>query len=416
MSAKEFTYIDLFCGIGGFHQAMSSLGGKCVFACDIDEDCRRVYEKNYGLKPYGDITQIDERLVPSHDVLCGGFPCQSFSKAGHRLGFDDQTRGTLFFDIARIAAYHKPKFIILENVRNLASHDEGRTWEVIRNTLTSIGYLVSQEPIIFSPHYMGIPHHRERVYIVGVREDLGIDAPSTLGRYEVDEGSLKKAARMILDDDANIENLDDYKISAEIESVLNLWDEFIKNVRCYDRGLVSLPPFPIWSEYLRSRTTNDEKTIMSFPEWKKRIVEKNFRLYESNKEFIDGWFERAKSTPSFYGAKAKLEWQAGGLKDDEQPSIWDNMIQFRPSGVRVKRATYYPALVAMNQTSIIGPRKRKLTPRECARLQSFPESFILDENDAKAYKQLGNAVNVEVVKLIADFLFNNYFMGGCANW
>ena len=171
MSAERFTYIDLFCGIGGFHQAMSHFGGKCVFACDIDEDCRKVYEENYGLKPHGDITQIDEKDIPEHDVLCAGFPCQSFSKAGHRLGFEDKTRGTLFFDIARIVSFHKPKFIILENVKNLASHDKGKTWETIRETLTSLGYVVNQEPTIFSPHYMGIPQHRERVYILCVRKD-----------------------------------------------------------------------------------------------------------------------------------------------------------------------------------------------------------------------------------------------------
>ena len=117
----NFTFIDLFCGIGGFHQAMMSLGGKCVFASDIDEDCRKTYEANYGLKPVGDITKIDAKDIPAHDVLCAGFPCQAFSKAGKRLGFEDETKGTLFFDICRILDYHKPKYALLENVRNLAS-------------------------------------------------------------------------------------------------------------------------------------------------------------------------------------------------------------------------------------------------------------------------------------------------------
>ena len=169
---NSFNYIDLFCGIGGFHQAMESLGGKCVFACDIDEDCRKTYKANYGLEPAGDITKIDAKDIPAHDVLCGGFPCQAFSKAGKRLGFEDPTKGTLFFDLLRIMKYHKPKYALLENVRNLASHDNGNTWQVIHDSLKDIGYNLVDKPVIFSPHYMGIPQHRERVYIMCVRADI----------------------------------------------------------------------------------------------------------------------------------------------------------------------------------------------------------------------------------------------------
>ena len=167
---KSFKYIDLFCGIGGFHQAMQSLGGKCVFASDIDEDCRKTYEANYGIKPTGDITKIEACDIPAHDVLCAGFPCQAFSKAGKRLGFDDETKGTLFFDICRILEFHKPKYALLENVRNLASHDKGNTWRVIHDKLVSLGYNLLPEPVIFSPHYVGIPQHRERVYIMCVKK------------------------------------------------------------------------------------------------------------------------------------------------------------------------------------------------------------------------------------------------------
>ena len=170
---NSFKYIDLFCGIGGFHQAMKSLGGECVFASDIDEDCRKTYKANYGIEPVGDITAIDAKDIPAHDVLCGGFPCQAFSKAGKRLGFEDPTKGTLFFDILRIMKYHKPKYALLENVRNLASHDNGNTWKVIHSSLKEIGYNLLEEPVIFSPHYLGIPQHRERVYIMCVRKDIG---------------------------------------------------------------------------------------------------------------------------------------------------------------------------------------------------------------------------------------------------
>jgi C-5 cytosine-specific DNA methylase len=122
-------FIDLFCGIGGFHQALVNLGCECVFACDIDESCREVYRKNYGIKPKGDIRKIDVNSIPKFDVLCAGFPCNTFSKAGLQKGFGD-ARGNLFFNICEIARVHKPRYMILENVRNLANHDKGNTWRL----------------------------------------------------------------------------------------------------------------------------------------------------------------------------------------------------------------------------------------------------------------------------------------------
>ena len=145
---KKFKFIDLFCGIGGFHQAMVDLGGECVYASDIDSDCRKTYERNYGIKPDGDITKVEAVDIPEHDVLCGGFPCQAFSKAGKRLGFADETKGILFFDICRILKHHMPKYALLENVRNLASHDGGNTWRVIHDTLDELGYNVIDEPVV----------------------------------------------------------------------------------------------------------------------------------------------------------------------------------------------------------------------------------------------------------------------------
>ena len=114
----KFKFVDLLCGIGGFHQAMASLGGECVFACDIDESCRDTYFMNYGIMPKGDIAKVASSEIPSHDFLCAGFPCQPFSKAGNRMGFKDSIKGTPFLDILRILAYHQPKYALLENVRN----------------------------------------------------------------------------------------------------------------------------------------------------------------------------------------------------------------------------------------------------------------------------------------------------------
>jgi DNA (cytosine-5)-methyltransferase 1 len=149
--SEKLRFIDLFCGIGGFHVAMKSLGAECVFASDIDANCRETYFQNHGLMPAGDITKVAADDIPAFDVLCGGFPCQAFSIAGNKLGMQE-TRGTLFFEIARIAQHHKPRWMILENVKNLAGHDGGRTWSVIHKTLDEMGYSVDPRPLIFSPH------------------------------------------------------------------------------------------------------------------------------------------------------------------------------------------------------------------------------------------------------------------------
>lgn len=391
---KQFKYIDLFCGIGGFHQAMESLGGKCVFASDIDEDCRKTYKANYGIMPAGDITKIEAKDIPTHDVLCAGFPCQTFSKAGKRLGFEDETKGTLFFDICRIMEYHKPQYALLENVRNLASHDHGNTWKVIHDRLVKSGYNLLPEPVIFSPHYIGIPQHRERVFIMCVRKDIGHVPPFKFTKEQMIPCSIDS----ILQDDKEIANIEEYRISSDMVELINLWNEFIQRIKI-DR----LPGFPVWSDRLCDLDPNED--LLQYPSWKKNFILKNNELYVNNRSFIDDWLMRAKQNPLFFGAKAKLEWQAGQTK---HPNIWNQIFQLRPSGIRVKVNTYFPALVAIVQTSIIGSRKRFLTPRECARLQSFPENFLPDIKQQQAYKQLGNAVNVDLVKYFAQYMFGEF--------
>lgn len=390
---KNFTFIDLFCGIGGFHQAMESLGGKCVFASDIDEDCRKTYEANYNIKPEGDITKIEASEIPPHDVLCAGFPCQAFSKAGKRLGFEDETKGTLFFDICRILEYHKPKFALLENVRNLASHDKGNTWRVIHDSLDALGYDLLPEPVIFSPHYVGIPQHRERVYIMCVRKGMGRISPFTFDKRNAKPCSIDS----ILQNDDEIQNLQDYRISPDMEELIDLWNEFLQNI-IVDK----LPGFPIWSDRLCD--LDPHENLMQYPVWKQNFIRKNNELYVNNRSFIDKWLLRAKRNPLFFGAKAKLEWQAG---QTNHPNIWNQIFQLRPSGIRVKVNTYFPALVAIVQTSIIGSRRRFLTPRECARLQSFPDTFEPDIKQAQAYKQFGNSVNVDLVRYFAMHMFGS---------
>ena len=180
----KFTFIDLFAGIGGFRYALQDLGGKCVFTSEWDVAAQRTYEANFGDKPHGDITKIDEKTVPDHDVLCAGFPCQAFSIAGKRKGFDE-TRGTLFFDVARIICEKRPRAVFLENVKGLVNHDKGRTLATILRVLREdLGYAVPEPRIVNARHH-GVPQNRERILIVGFRDAAsaaGFSYPKSSGR------------------------------------------------------------------------------------------------------------------------------------------------------------------------------------------------------------------------------------------
>ena len=166
---KQFKFIDLFSGIGGFRIALESLGGKCVYSSEIDEYAIRTYKKNFNDIPNGDITKVDEKKIPDHDVLCAGFPCQPFSIGGYRKGFED-TRGTLFFDVARIIKEKQPKIVFLENVSGITSHDKGNTLKVIKRTLKDLGYKC-HDKVMNAMHY-GVPQNRNRWYCVAIRNDI----------------------------------------------------------------------------------------------------------------------------------------------------------------------------------------------------------------------------------------------------
>ena len=386
---KKFKFIDLFSGIGGFHQAMENLGGECVFASDIDKYAIETYKDNYGIDSDINVRDIKEEDIPKHDVLCAGFPCQTFSKAGKRMGFQDETKGTLFFEIERILKYHKTKYIILENVRNLVSHDHGNTWKTIYTHLKKLGYRLTPRPLILSPHQLGVPQLRERVVILGI-----YDPKNRNKDLAFNFNSLKKLKTK---EDNNIYDIiekgkveEKYYITEREKYILTAWDNFYKGIKENVLG------FPVWFEYFKKKPTDD------MPNWKKEFIEKNNKLYKNNKEFIDKWSKEYNNLKNFTPTQRKFEWQAG----DSIESLWDGLIQFRPSGIRVKKPTCFPALVALVQIPIIGRYQRRLTVREAARLQSFPDTFKPNNSDQQAYKQFGNAVNVKVIQLAAEELFN----------
>ena len=394
-----FTFVDLFAGIGGFHLALAAIGGKCVLASEIDSHSRSVYSNAFPETPLaGDIRALtsDARAIPGHDLLAAGFPCQPFSKSGTQLGLRDRARGTLFFEIMEVVRAKRPRFVLLENVRNIAGPRHRETWLTVVESLREEGYGVADAPVVFSPHLLppaldGAPQVRERVFVLAERDTASPPEPlvttSAVDGWSPDRWNIHD----YLDDDTSISGLDRYKLRPQEQLWLDAWQDFLEHLA------PPLPGFPIWVDAFKVRVKIDGDV----PLWKANFLVKNSALYRANREWIDRWSERH-LVRSFPPSRRKFEWQARA----SEPDISKLVIHLRPSGIRVKPPTYLPALVAITQTSVIGSRGRRITPREAARLQSFPESFKLHEVDAIAYRQLGNAVNVGVVRYLARVLLS----------
>lgn len=402
--SQVFTFIDLFAGIGGFHAALSELGGECVMASEIDESAAAIYESNWNIKPAGDIVALTDpevsSRIPTHDVLCAGFPCQPFSKSGKQQGFMDATRGTLFFNICQILEKRKPRIVFLENVRNLAGPRQQETWNTIIHSLRSLGYKVSDLPTVFSPHLLppnrgGRPQVRERVFIFGVyvgperaqaETDIGLTVPNEpVDGFDPQNWNIFD----YLLDDSEIEGSDRFNLTQSEIRWIDAWNDFVLTLR--KRGIPRLPGFPIWADSFHTRRPRNFNTL---PAWKVDFLTKNRDLYREYKGDIDKWLDRWDGLNDFPPSRRKLEWQA-----QDAETLWNTVMHFRPSGIRAKRPTYLPALVAITQTSIIGERRRRITPDEAKLLQGLPVDFNFgDQSDGKSYKQLGNGVSVGAVQ------------------
>jgi DNA (cytosine-5)-methyltransferase 1 len=307
--------------------------------------------------------------------------CQPFSNAGNKKSLSD-SRGGLFDHIMRIAKAKTPKYIVLENVKHIKKISNGKVFEYVLNQLDLAGYNV--QVIELSPHQLGIPQQRERIIFACVRKDLPFP--------EID---LK------LQDQPMVSIFDKpdpkYSISPEIEAVLSAWDEMIQ---VFEVG-ETLSPTILCQDFYNIFSDDEFNAL---PEWRRDYITKNKRLYEKYKEHWDPWFHKHEELLCKREVYSKLEWQSGKKKKND--SIFNYFIQIRQSGIRVKKTEYFPTLVAIVQTPIYGKERRYLTPRECARLQSFPDDFILHSNEKVAYKQLGNAVNVDVVHRVLVNILN----------
>jgi DNA (cytosine-5)-methyltransferase 1 len=309
----KFTFIDLFAGIGGFRLAFQSLGGKCVFTSEYNYFAQKTYEANFGEVPFGDITKIDENEIPDHDILIGGFPCQPFSIAGvskknalgKSHGFKDETQGTLFFDIARIIEAKKPKTFLLENVKNLLSHDKGRTFKVISSTLKELNYSIYYQ--VLDGKYF-VPQHRERIVIVGFS------------------------------------------------------NEYFKGVEKF-----SFPKMP--------------KPNHKFADILENKPDSKYTLTDHLWEYLIKYAAKHKAKGNGFGY---------GMTDLNGIS-------------RTMSARYYK-----DGAEILIPQKgknpRRLTPRECSRLQGYPDNFIIPVSDNQAYRQFGNSVVVPLMKYVGSNL------------
>jgi len=386
----KMKYIDLFCGIGGFHQALDKLNCECVLACDIDKACRINYELNYGIEPHPDVKKINPDEIESNvDIICGGFPCQAFSNAGKKQMFNDD-RGLLFDEIIRLAKVKNPKFMFLENVKHILKVGDKKVIEYIKKKLDDNNYILQLFEI--SPHHYGVPQQRDRVYFVCVRKDVyngsKIELPPKVADFAFEKFLDKK------------EDIDQkYFIDGDVSECLNAWEEMIK---IFPPG-EKISPVIMINEHYNNHTQED---FDNYADWRKGYITANKPLIQKYKPQWDKWYEKHKDILQKREIYGKLEWQAGPIKEND--SIFNYFIQIRQSGIRVKRAHHFPTLVAISQIPIYGKEKRYITPRECARLQSFPETFKIDELDKHSYKQFGNAVNVSNVHTVIKATFDHY--------
>ena len=410
-----------------------------MLASELDREARRVYRENFRMPAKGDIRKVLARhrgedvrpedelddlldgpgeLPLEFELLAAGFPCQPFSKSGRQEGLEDQTRGTLFFDICTILKERQPRFVVLENVRNIAAHDDGRTWDVIVARLHELGYKVNSKPLVFSPHLLhpnegGAPQFRERVFILGehtkYNPEMGLDwdfhvenkPPSDdwgPGHWQLKQWLKEHPA---LEDD-----LSPYEWPEARRKAALAWGDLIRQLPA---GRI---PQPLKVYAWKAKPDLKDADGDALPAWKQRHNIANAKFYADHYDnVLKAWLKEHKPS-RWIKSNQKFEWQAQDALREEAQDIFNLQIQFRPSGIRVKKPTYTGALVAITQTPYMGWLGRSLTPTEAASLQDIPvhdevDTYRLHPTPAVAFKQLGNGVNAGVVRYLVKALFDH---------
>ncbi len=417
----KFTFIDLFAGMGGFRIAMQQLGGKCVYSSEFKASAQQVYLANYGEMPFGDITkESTKRYIPDHfDVLCAGFPCQAFSAAGARKGFADETRGTLFFEVARILKEKRPKAFFLENVEGLVNHDRGRTMRIILNTLRSLGYKVSHRVLDASD--FGVAQARRRIYIVGT-----FDKEVSLDDFPVRRATVGD----VLEHGKPLSDNRITKLLLKKFSLDELYGKSIKDKRGGGDNIHS------WDIGIKGETTKAERTLLD-----KMLTERRKKKWAEQWgiDWMDGMPLTRKMIASFYAGKdldklleslvkkrylvyehpkkrvtKKTE---GGVsynvreEDESKPrgyNIISGKLSFDISKI-LDPNDVSPTLVAMDMNKLYvcdNGGLRRLTLREGLRLFGYPEEYVLGMSERDGYDLLGNTVVVPVIKAVAERLIN----------
>ena len=391
-----FTYVSLFSGIGGFETALNKLGGICVLASEIDRFANQSYEALYGHPTAGDITKIEAADVPDHDVLVGGFPCQAFSVAGKRGGFDD-ARGTLFFEVLRIAKEKHPKALLLENVKGLISHDKGRTLDVMLSALCEIGYTIDFD--VLNSKYFGVPQNRERIFIVALRDDLvKKEAWSNEGKNVVAKGKRRLAEYEGIKT-FNFEWPEQTEVTARLRDILVSYvpERFYLSEEKTAALVAQLEGGIAVKEATKQGyaiAAEGDAVNFQFPDSKTRRgrvgkqIANTLEASSINQGVVEAEVQSLGNVnPSGNGMNGNVYNIDAGLS----PTLTTN----KGEGPRISKAPKY--------------RIRKLTPLECFRLQGFTDAqhqAVLDAgiSDSQRYKQAGNAVTVNVIHAIGERL------------
>jgi DNA (cytosine-5)-methyltransferase 1 len=433
----------LFAGIGGFRQALDPLGGQCVFASEIDKFAQKAYTALYGDDHlHGDITQVDEKDVPNHDVLVGGFPCQAFSVAGKRLGFADETRGTLFFEIIRIMREKKPKVALLENVKGLVGHDSGRTLDTVVTALNEIGYTIDFN--VLNSKYFGVPQNRERIFIIAIRDDLvdaeewritgtnvvakgkrriaQIDGVKTFNFDWPEQAEVTSRLRDILEDSVDEKYYLSEEKTAKLVAQLNERESDKDSNDSVMVGHADIRGNDSIKRVYSPVGVSPTLTTMGGGHRESKIAEEQ-PLGEID---IVGYCKEGgyKANEAVYGGDGVMSTLCARdykdpkrilLDEEVRPVLTPDRAEKRQNGRRFKEDGEEAfTLTAQDKHGValgVAPkyRIRKLTPLECWRLQGFSDeahALVKDAgiSDSQRYKQAGNAVTVNVIDAIGKRL------------